>query len=1167
MGDAARTRVHLCGRLGVELAGVRVEDQLRGKQGRQLFAFLVVNRNRPVARDELLDAVWPFSAPSNAGAALSTLLSHLRRALGPEAIQGRSEVQLTLPPDAWIDVEAAAEAIGRAEAALAREEWSAAWSPAQVALAIAERGFLPGHDAPWIDVRRRDLDELLLETLECVATLGVRLGGSELTAAERSARRLIELAPTRESGHVALMEIQEARGNAAEGLRIYEDLRQLLRDELGTAPGAHAQQVHMRLLEASDEAAPAPARRPSSGSIATPAPLPPLLDAPQRAAFVGRERDLRRLELALERTDDIPTQLALVAGEPGIGKTRLVTHFGRLAHERGARVLYGRTDEDGLVPYGPFVEALRQLVAHAPPAVVERGAALGGGELRGLVPELGGDAVTPSGGDPALARYRLFDAVSALLADAGRDQPIVLLLDDLHWADEATLLLLKHVLRSGEQRRLLVVATYRDAELHRARALSDALGDLQRDVQIERVHLRGLAPPDVAALARDSTGSEPPAEVVATIHGETEGNPFFVLELARHIADAGGDPLGAPPEGVREVILRRLAGLAEPAQQALRVAAAIGREFDLAVLERLGVLEGDALVEAIEEALEARVVMEVPGRPERFSFSHALTRTTLYGDLRAARRIRVHERIGRTLIDMAAEGRQVAMAEIASHLLAALPRGDADEAIDYACGAAREANELLAYEEAADHLSRAIAALDRHRPRDVRGRVLLLLELGHAQRRSGRMPEARETFLPAIEAARSIGDEELFAEAVLGYGGGFFESAYLDEFMVALLEEALAGLDEADSVLRLELLSRLAKALYYSEDESDEQRRDQLSEEALGMAERLGDSRARLVALEGRHFALTRPENLDERIAIARRIIELGDECGDRERSLLGRYFLIADLVEADEMDAVARELDDYGRLAEEARLPLHLWYHARFRAMVAILAGRLEEGAATAQEAYELGLPVEPRTATMHYGAQVWLLHHFQDQLTPLEPAVREFVATYPRVAAWRCGLAILLAKDGRRDDAVEIYREFADTGFRSIPRDAIWSTTCGLAAELVTMLGDADDARALYELIRPYSDRNAVTGEAIFCSGPMSLYVGVMALYAGEVDAAVEELENALDRCERMGALPFEARAAEVLAAALAARGETERAQELERRAQELAARLGEPRGVVAA
>jgi ATP/maltotriose-dependent transcriptional regulator MalT len=202
-----------------------------------------------------------------------------------------------------------------------------------------------------------------------------------------------------------------------------------------------------------------------------------------------------------------------------------------------------------------------------------------------------------------------------------------------------------------------------------------------------------------------------------------------------------------------------------------------------------------------------------------------------------------------------------------------------------------------------------------------------------------------------------------------------------------------------------------------------------------------------------------------------------------------------------------------------------------------------------------------------MHYGAQTWLMSHMRDELAPLEPAVRDFVASYPRVAAWRCGLAILLAKGGRTEEAMELYREFAESSFQSIPRDAIWSTTCGLAAELVTMLGDATDARALYELIRPYSDRNAVTGEVIFCSGPMSLYVGVMALYAGEVDAAVGELENALERCRRMDAVPFEARAAEALAAALAARGETERAHELEVRAQSLAAQLVEPQDELAA
>ena len=1185
------SRIHLCGRLIAELEGERLEPKLRGRQGRQLFAYLVTNRSRAVSRDELVDALWPYDPPPRPGAALSTLLSLVRRALGAGRIEGRSEIQLMLPAGTWVDIEAAVEAIGRAEAAIERGDWQAASAPGHVVLAIAEREFLPGHDAPWIDVKRRDLEDLFLDALDAVATVGVNVGGSELATAERAARRLIELAPLRESGHVALMDVQAARGTPAEGLQAYEDLRVLLREELGAAPGAAAQQAHARLLEASSEDAVAPEPpaahppAPEPAGSGERAPLPPLLAAPSRIDFVGRQRDLARLDLSLQRAQQLPRQLALVAGDPGIGKTRLLARFGSAAHDAGAHVLYGRAAETGVIPYAPFVEALRHHVAHGAGGEAEAAVRLGGSELVDLLPELadaGAESVSAApprrGRDPALARFRLFDAFSSLLVEAGRQAPVVLLLDDLHWADEPTLLLLQHVLRAPDQERLLVVASYRDAELHRARALVEMLADVQRDVPVERVHLRGLAREDVASLARASSGADPPAALIQSIHEETEGNPFFVLELSRHLAEAGAVAASATgttaslaervglPEGVRDVIMRRLANLSEPTQKVLRLGSVLGREFDLEVVERIGGMSGDDVVAAVEEGCRARVVSEVPGRPDRYSFGHALINATLYRELGAARRIRLHEQVARTLEELAETGRRVPSAEIAAHLMSALPRGDANRAVKYAERAAFEAAELFAYEDAVSHLSRALAALDEHFTGDSERRAVLLLALGHAQRRSGRMPEARERFMEAVEVARALDDPQLLAEAVLGYGGGYFESAFIDETMVALLEEALAAIPEDDSVVRLELLSRLAKALYYSEEDT-EALRARLSSEAIAMAERLEDPRAVLIALEGRHFALTSPENLDERLATARRIIELAAEQGDVERDLLGRYFLISDLVEADDMEAVDRELEEYGRLAAQARLPLHLWYHARYTAMRALLEGRLADAAAMSQRAYELGLPVEPRTATMHFGAQMWLLNHLQGGLAELEDAVRGFVAEYPRVAAWRTGLVTVLLAQGRVEDAQEAFAEFTDSGFEAIPRDAIWSATSAIAAEIVAAgLGDADDARRLYEMLSPFADRNAVTGEVIISLGPISLYAGQLALAMGEVDVAVDHLEDALERCARMGALPFEARAAGVLAGALQARGaagDAKRAGEMAARAEAIVAQLSPPAG----
>jgi hypothetical protein len=453
--------------------------------------------------------------------------------------------------------------------------------------------------------------------------------------------------------------------------------------------------------------------------------------------------------------------------------------------------------------------------------------------------------------------------------------------------------------------------------------------------------------------------------------------------------------------------------------------------------------------------------------------------------------------------------------------------------------AADEAAGLLAYEDAAEHLRGAAVALDRHRPADSEERLAVLLDLTDAERRAGRMPEAREAALEAVALASRLGDAGALARATLGYGGAGFESAFVDDTMVTLLEQALAAVGTEDSVLRVELLSRLAKALHYAQHPEAEAQRDELSAAALAAATRLADPRAVLVALEGRHFALCRPDNLEERIDAAERTIALARELRDVERDLLGRYFLVADLVEAGDMERADAAIAEYGRRAEESRFALHRWYHARFEAMRGLLAGRFEDAARRAQEAAVLGAAVEPRTAQMHFGTQMWVLHRELGRLGELEDAVRGFVAAYPAVPAWRCGLAWVLLAQGRRDEARRVFAEFAEARFANIPRDAIWSMTVALAAELATAgLADRDGVAALHALMRPYADRNAVTGEAIVSNGPVALYLGMTALALGEQDEAVAHLQAAVASAARMGARPFELRGRLLLARALGQR-----------------------------
>jgi DNA-binding SARP family transcriptional activator len=244
------TRIQLCGRLVAEVSGRRIEQELPGRQGRVLFAYLVANRAQPTARDQIADTLWPERVPSAVDSAVSALLSKLRRLVGPERLKGRGRLQLLLPEGSWIDLEAAAEALHRAEGAAARGEWEEAWGPARVAQHIAARTFLAGEEAPWIDEWRRILDDIYLHALELTAQASLGIGGGELDTAERAARTLVARAPYRESGFRFLMQALAARDNPAEGLRVYEELRVRLRDELGTTPSPTTQALHKQLLTA-----------------------------------------------------------------------------------------------------------------------------------------------------------------------------------------------------------------------------------------------------------------------------------------------------------------------------------------------------------------------------------------------------------------------------------------------------------------------------------------------------------------------------------------------------------------------------------------------------------------------------------------------------------------------------------------------------------------------------------------------------------------------------------------------------------------------------------------------------------------------------------------------------------------------------------------------------
>jgi DNA-binding SARP family transcriptional activator len=1119
-----RTRVQLCGRLSVELDGVELAGSLRGRQVPLLLAYLVLNRERPVGREELIGALWPQTAPRSQDAAMRTLLSRLRSALGQGIVTGRDEVGLELPEPAWVDVEAAASEVWRAQRALDTGDARAAWALAQVPLNIASRGLLPGTQAVWLEPRRRELADIRLEALEVIGRAGLSLGGTQLGSVERAARTLIETEPYRESGYVLLMAALEAEGNVAEGLRVFEQLRSLLRDELGTMPSPEAMQAHERLLHPSSPgSAPGAARNGAGVSIELPAELSAAA-APQ---LVGRREEMARLEMWWRTPEG--ERVMLLAGDPGIGKTRLLAEIAVRAYRSGAIVLAGRAPEETVVPYQPFLEALGHYVFRSSLEDLRSVAREYGAELGRLIPALRRrlpELPRPDPGDPETDRYRLFEAVAGLLAAISASVPALIVLDDLQWADRPTLLLLRHLARSPHSTRVSIIGAYRAVD-HWSEGFDAALAGLRRERLMVEMDVGGLGEDDAMELVRLRGGGTPSLAFVQALYRETEGNPFFIEEIVRHLADSGVRSYQAGPhdlegvglpEDVRDVISRRLERLEPATTEWLRVAAVIGRDFDGSLLERVLELDEEQFLKPLEEALDASLVTESPGERGRYSFSHALIRETLYEGMSAARRTRVHRRVGEALeSDPSHPERQIGA--LALHFTRAAEPEDAERAIRYAVEAGAQATAMLANEEAAAHYGRALEVLERAEPDALRRRCELLLELGEARVRSGERPLAWATFREAAALAARLGDSDSLARAAIGASRRYVQPpGIVDEELIALLDQALGMTTDERTVTRITLLGRLCGALYFS-DRRDEMRA--LSLEATAIAAELDTPVARALAAAARRRAYWGPGQVDRRLADSTLLLRAAREASDSELTLQGHAWLVVDLLESGDRTGVEVQMQAFAVGAERLRQPLYLWNAAVWKAMMAMLDGHLEEAEQLAAAAVSSGIRSEGVTAPQYYAVQLLAIRMEQDRMGELEAPARELVSTNPDRSAWRAGLATLLRQTGRIDAARAEFDVLARDGFTGITRDGDWMVVAALTADLAAGLGDAERSADLYDLLLPYAETNVVIGLGAMCLGSTHRYLGRLALTLGRTDDAIGHLRRAVDANTAMRAV----------------------------------------------
>ncbi len=918
-----------------------------------------------------------------------------------------------------------------------------------------------------------------------------------------------------------------------------------------------------------------PAGRPQSAAAAREA-LEAIRDAPPQAeaaedaepgadnplaglagrVFVGREAELRQLRGAADEALAGRGRLVLVAGEPGIGKTRTAEELATYAQLRGANVHWGRCHEDeGAPAYWPWVQAIRSYVRAADPVALAWEMGSGAADIARVVPEVAervGEAGSAAETDDEAARFRLFDSISGFLASASTSRPLVIAVDDLHWADEPSLLLLQFLARALGDQRLLLIGTYRDVELGRHHPLSHFLGELSGVAAAERVSLHGLGAADVGDYIEMTAGTEPSPRLVETVHEQTEGNPFFLGEVVRLLASEGnldlaGDGALVIPEGVREVVGRRLDRLSAEANEALTVGAAIGRDFDDRILAEVADLDGEALETALADAVSAQLLAQTA--PGRFRFSHALVRETLYEELGPTQRPALHWKIGSALegiyaADPARAKRR--LAEVAHHLLEGAVAGDAEKAVAYALRAAESASDQLGYEESAELYERALQTLELCERDDSR-KCRVLVALGIAQTKAGKMEAARGTLEAATDSARELDEAELLVQAALRLAY-VSEAGGTDERIVEVLQQALDRVGPEDGVERALLLSWLAQEYYWVDPMG---RCIELHRESIEMARRLGDDRTLAFTLSRAAFVEMDPDAARRGVEVNSEVLELARRSGDRELELRSYVLRLTSHIALGDIPAVDRDLDSYARLAAELREPQHLWHVPMLRAMRAMIDGRFEDAERFAVEARAGGERTQEPLAQQFFAVQASLRYRLEGRLEEIAPAIDEMARRYPAIAAWRIASALTHADLGQLEEARADFERIAAGGFAALPFAAPqWLTAHAILSEVCAALGDPERAEQLHTLIEPYAGQAVVAGRAAACWGPVDRFLGVLSATAGSQTRAVEEFERALGLTEQMGDRPARAQTQLNLARTLldrGAAGDRERALEL--------------------
>jgi DNA-binding CsgD family transcriptional regulator len=887
--------------------------------------------------------------------------------------------------------------------------------------------------------------------------------------------------------------------------------------------------------------------------------------------IVGRTRELDVFRAAFDRMLAGRRQLVLISGEPGIGKTRCAEALADVAEDQGSLVLWGRCREEaGAPPYWPWVQILRAYIDASSLDEVRLNMGTAVKDIAALVPELLDSAQqpqqTPSGiADLSPARFRTFDAIRQFFHQATQQVPITLVLDDLHWSDAPSLSLLEFLSQELLRSRLLIVATYRDADASRKTPLLNTLGGLIRESDVQRVYLGGLSQKAIGEVAERLCDVSLSASAIKMIYRQTDGNPLFAIELIKVLIDEGAGAAIASmpariPVGVRETIGRRLTRLSERCNDLLCAAAVYGRQFTARELAAAAAEDVQRVLTDLEPAIQAGIVQPQTDAGT-YQFTHAVIRETIYEDLSAVERLRLHGRAGDALVGVYSAHPERALTRIAHHYYESAALDNADKAVVFALRAAESAVLIYAYEDAVLHYDRAIETLESSGLMQDERLARAYILKGAAMYQLGDSQKSVEVLLAAVNRTRVLGSAELLVDALLLLA---ISSRQLEQqHFVPLLDRALALLPEIDSAARAKALATLAFAQRTSRDKS---RIQHLVDQALAMSNRSCDATARcacylltIMALRGN------PENLHRRLLLGQEYIVAARSTGSADLLADAYHWHILNCFESGQVEELETVLHHYDSLST-ARFGNHQYQTGTHRVTLALLRGDWFELESKIEGLLAIGMKTRPDDADGVYGAQMFALNRDLGRLHALAPQIKESVASGSG-RMWEPGLMLICADIGLLAEARGIFARLVDQDCRAIRRDDMYLTCLVFCAETCFALADAGRAQVLYQLLRPYARQTANHPTAV-CFGAVELYLAILACSANWPDLARDHFEQAMTLNRAMRAWPFLARTLLRYGEFLLKRpADAERRAGLQqlREAEQLARRLGMTRLVI--